>query len=93
MRAIEILQEIKNFQVDDLQEKQKDDDEMEVSDGEEPAKKKSREMTEERNSLKDENDSLKCQVEAYKNEVSKLVAFHLRSAKRTELHGTSLRWR
>lgn len=69
MRAIEILQEIKNFQVDDLQEKQKDDDEMEVSDGEEPAKKKSREMTEERNSLKDENDSLKCQVEAYKNEV------------------------
>lgn len=93
MRAIEILQEIKNFQVDDLQEKQKDDDEMEVSDGEEPAKKKSREMTEERNSLKDENDSLKCQVEAYKNEVSKLVAFHLRSAERTELHGTSLRWR
>lgn len=82
MRAIETLQEIKNFQVDDLQEKQKDDDEMEVSDGEEPAKKKSREMTEERNSLKDENDSLKCQVEAYKNEVSKLLAYDLRSARK-----------
>lgn len=62
--------EIKNFQFEEFQENQKDDDEMEVSDDEEPAKKKAREMSvEERNSLKDENDSLKCQVEAYKNEV------------------------
>lgn len=67
------LQEIKNFQLEELQEKQKDDDEMDVSDDEEPAKKKAREMSnEERNNLKDENDSLKCQVEAYKNEVSLL---------------------
>ncbi|CAG9768187.1 unnamed protein product [Ceutorhynchus assimilis] len=62
--------EIKNFQLEDLQEKQKDDDEMDVSDDDEPVRKKAREMSnEERNNLKDENDSLKCQVEAYKNEV------------------------
>ncbi|KAH1018868.1 ecto-NOX disulfide-thiol exchanger 2 [Dendroctonus ponderosae] len=62
--------EIKNFQLEDLQEKQKDDDEMDVSDGDEPPRKRSRDISnEERNNLKDENDSLKCQVEAYKNEV------------------------
>lgn len=50
----------------------KADDEMEVSDEDEPTKKKHRiEMSnEERNSLKDENDSLRCQMEAYKNEVN-----------------------
>ncbi|XP_076264351.1 ecto-NOX disulfide-thiol exchanger 1 isoform X2 [Rhynchophorus ferrugineus] len=62
--------EIKNFQLEDIQEKPRDDDEMDVSDDDEPIKKKPRDAsTEERNNLKDENDSLKCQVEAYKNEV------------------------
>lgn len=52
---------------------EKDDDEMEVSDDDEPAKKKQRNeaSNEEKRNLKEENDSLRCQVEAYKNEVSK----------------------
>lgn len=49
----------------------KADDEMDVSDEDEPCKKKHRSegTTEERNSLKEENESLRCQMEAYKNEV------------------------
>ncbi|XP_066256959.1 ecto-NOX disulfide-thiol exchanger 2 [Euwallacea similis] len=61
--------EIKNFQLDESQDKQREDDEMDVSDDEECNRKKNREINEERNNLKDENDSLKCQVDAYKNEV------------------------
>lgn len=47
------------------------DDEMEVSDEEEPIKKKSRfEVNlEEIDGLREENGNLKCQLEAYKNEV------------------------
>lgn len=50
----------------------KADDEMDVSDEDEPTKKKHRTdcISEERNNLKDENESLRCQMEAYKNEVS-----------------------
>jgi hypothetical protein len=52
----------------------KADDEMDVSDEDEPTKKKHRTdcISEERNNLKDENESLRCQMEAYKNEVSAL---------------------
>lgn len=44
---------------------------MDVSDDDEPSKKKHRTEAgvEEKNNLKDENDSLRCQMEAYKNEV------------------------
>lgn len=50
---------------------------MDVSDDDEPAKKKSREVSnQEHNELKDENDSLKCQVEAYKNEVEVIKMDH-----------------
>lgn len=50
---------------------EKDDDEMEVSDDDEPIRKKQRNeaANEEKQTLKQENDSLRCQVEAYKNEV------------------------
>lgn len=52
--------------------KEKDDDEMEVSDDDEPVKKRHRSDTghEEKHNLKDENDRLRCQMEAYKNEVN-----------------------
>lgn len=51
---------------------EKDDDEMEVSDDDEPIKKKQRSETtnEERHSFKEDNENLRCQMEAYKNEVS-----------------------
>lgn len=44
---------------------------MEMSDGEESYRKRPRADTnyEERNNLKEENDNLRCQMEAYKNEV------------------------
>lgn len=55
--------------------------EMEVSDSEdEPQRKKSRnpstsnEDSERLQAIKEENDSLRCQLEAYKNEVSKVWA-------------------
>ncbi|KAL1502385.1 hypothetical protein ABEB36_007532 [Hypothenemus hampei] len=68
--------EIKNFQLEDGQEKLKDDDEMDVSDDDEPIRKRSRESSnEERNNFKqqhEENENLKRQVEAYKNEVDVL---------------------
>ncbi|KAL3285227.1 hypothetical protein HHI36_019339 [Cryptolaemus montrouzieri] len=63
--------EIKNVQLDDIRS-EKADDEMDVSDEEEPSKKKHKHessSTNEINALKDENESLKCQMEAYKNEV------------------------
>lgn len=68
------LQEIKNIQLDDATN-EKDDDEMDVSDDDdEPSLKKQRTdgTLEERNNLRDENDSLRCQMEAYKNEVNKV---------------------
>lgn len=47
------------------------DDEMDVSDEDETPRKRMREsVIEEKNNLKEENDSLRCQMEAYKNEVS-----------------------
>lgn len=53
---------------------------MEVSDSEdEPQRKKIRNQTsgnedsERLQSLKEENDSLRCQLEAYKNEVNKII--------------------
>lgn len=68
------LQEIKNIQLEESSN-EKDDDEMDVSDDDEPSKKKHRTDTgiEEKNNLKDENDSLRCQMEAYKNEVNKFM--------------------
>ncbi|XP_018577182.1 ecto-NOX disulfide-thiol exchanger 2 [Anoplophora glabripennis] len=65
--------EIKNIQLEESSN-EKDDDEMDVSDDDEPSKKKHRAETgvEEKNNLKDENDSLRCQMEAYKNEVEVL---------------------
>lgn len=64
------MQEIKNVQLDEVRN-ERADDEMEVSDEEEPSKKKfrSESSNKELNSLKEENESLKCQMEAYKNEV------------------------
>lgn len=45
------------------------DDEMDVSDEEETPRKRLRDsLIEEKNQLRDENDSLRCQMEAYKNE-------------------------
>lgn len=45
---------------------------MDVSDEEETPRKRLRDsIIEEKNNLKEENDSLRCQMEAYKNEVSK----------------------
>lgn len=51
---------------------EKDDDEMEVSDDDEPVRKKQRNETanDEKFNLKEENENLRCQIEAYKNEVS-----------------------
>lgn len=64
--------DIKNIQLEDTP-KEKDDDEMDVSDDEEPSKKKQKtDLTVEEKSYKDENDSLRCQIEAYKNEVEVL---------------------
>ncbi|KAJ3660322.1 hypothetical protein Zmor_004774 [Zophobas morio] len=65
--------EIKNVQLDEPAT-DKADDEMDVSDEDEPPKKKHRSEAgaEERNNLKDENESLRCQMEAYKNEVEVL---------------------
>ncbi|CAH1372238.1 ecto-NOX disulfide-thiol exchanger 2 [Tenebrio molitor] len=65
--------EIKNVQLDEPSN-DKADDEMDVSDEDEPTKKKHRTdcISEERNNLKDENESLRCQMEAYKNEVEVL---------------------
>ncbi|XP_031355933.1 ecto-NOX disulfide-thiol exchanger 2 isoform X2 [Photinus pyralis] len=63
--------ELKNIQLDDEPQFERADDEMEVSDGEESSRKRPRVDThyEERNSLREENDNLRCQMEAYKNEV------------------------
>ncbi|CAH1178934.1 unnamed protein product [Phaedon cochleariae] len=62
--------QIKTIQLDDSPT-ERDDDEMDVSDDDEPSKKKQKydACSEERHNLREENDSLKCQVEAYKNEV------------------------
>lgn len=50
---------------------EKADDEMDVSDEEETPRKRMRDSAvEEKNNLKEENDSLRCQMEAYKNEVA-----------------------
>lgn len=65
------FQELKHVQVEETGN-EKDDDEMDVSDDDEqqPKKKsKSDVSSEEINKLREENDSLKCQMEAYKNEV------------------------
>lgn len=63
-----VLQEIKNVQLDEpISERA--DDEMDVSDEDEPPLKKKHRDSEEKNNLKEENDSLRCQMEAYKNEV------------------------
>ncbi|XP_060520247.1 ecto-NOX disulfide-thiol exchanger 2 isoform X2 [Cylas formicarius] len=66
--------EIKNIQMEERPEKERDDDEMDVSDDDEPVRKKQRidACSEENNSLKEQNESLKCQVEAYQNEVEVL---------------------
>ncbi|KAK5640045.1 hypothetical protein RI129_010856 [Pyrocoelia pectoralis] len=63
--------ELKNIQLDDEPQSERADDEMEVSDGEESSRKRPRidSHYEERNSLREENDNLRCQMEAYKNEV------------------------
>lgn len=57
------------------------DDEMDVSDEDETPRKRMRDsVIEEKNNLKEENDSLRCQMEAYKNEVdisSKLLLLEL----------------
>ncbi|XP_044746718.1 ecto-NOX disulfide-thiol exchanger 2 [Coccinella septempunctata] len=65
--------EIKNVQLDEIRN-EKADDEMDVSDEDEPTKKKirSENSNNELNALKEENESLKCQMEAYKNEVEVL---------------------
>ncbi|CAG9860601.1 unnamed protein product [Phyllotreta striolata] len=64
--------DIKNIQLDEAP-KERDDDEMDVSDDEEPSKKKQRsDPAPECQLLRDENDVLKCQIEAYKNEVEVL---------------------
>ncbi|KAJ8959499.1 hypothetical protein NQ318_022196 [Aromia moschata] len=65
--------EIKNIQLEESAN-ERDDDEMDVSDDDEPIKKKHRSdaAMEERNNLREENDSLRCQMEAYKNEVEVL---------------------
>lgn len=49
---------------------------MEVSDDDEPVRKKQRNeaANEEKHTLKQENDSLRCQVEAYKNEASNVIS-------------------
>lgn len=59
------------MQLDDEPQNERADDEMEVSDGEESSRKRPRTDShyEERNSLREENDNLRCQMEAYKNEV------------------------
>lgn len=62
------MQEIKNIQLDEpINERA--DDEMDVSDEDEPPLKKKHRNEDEKNNLKEENDSLRCQMEAYKNEV------------------------
>ncbi|KAJ8919902.1 hypothetical protein NQ315_006431 [Exocentrus adspersus] len=65
--------EIKNIQLEDASN-ERDDDEMDVSDDDEPTRKRHRNdlSNEERNNLKEENDNLRCQLEAYKNEVEVL---------------------
>nr|CAH7769268.1 unnamed protein product [Callosobruchus chinensis] len=65
--------EIKNVQLEDPGS-QRDDDEMDVSDDEDFMRKRQRQEVsiEETNNLKDENDNLRCQLEAYKNEVEVL---------------------
>lgn len=50
---------------------------MDVSDEDEPVRKRHREsIIEEKNNLREENDSLRCQMEAYKNEVSASVKLY-----------------
>lgn len=50
---------------------------MDVSDEDEPVRKRHREsIIEEKNNLREENDSLRCQMEAYKNEVSASVELY-----------------
>lgn len=69
-----ILQEIKTIQLEDALN-ERADDEMDVSDEEDNScilRKRPRNndtLEQERSNLKDENDSLRCQLEAYKNEV------------------------
>lgn len=67
------------MQLDDEPQSERADDEMEVSDGEETTSRKrlrTDSHAEERNMLREENDNLRCQMEAYKNEVA-LVVFVL----------------
>ncbi|KAJ8972991.1 hypothetical protein NQ317_019022, partial [Molorchus minor] len=66
--------EVKNVQLEESAANEKDDDEMDVSDDDEPLKKKHRFDigNEEKNNLREENDNLRCQMEAYKNEVEVL---------------------
>lgn len=64
--------EIKTFQLDENGQ-EKADDEMDVSDEDEPTKKRHR-SDGENASLKEENDSLRCQLEAYRNEVEIIKA-------------------
>lgn len=62
-------QEIKNIQWDEEPVGEKADDEMDVSDEDEPTRKKQRYEGHHDETLKEENLNLKCQLEAYKNEV------------------------
>merc|ERR1719259_42907 len=58
-------QEMKRVQLDE-EDKDEDNEEMDCSDEEPPAKRAKSAASE---ALKEENDSLRCQLEAYKNEV------------------------
>ncbi|XP_017772369.1 PREDICTED: ecto-NOX disulfide-thiol exchanger 2 [Nicrophorus vespilloides] len=64
--------EIKNVQIDGDSFVERGDDEMDLSDEENPMPRKKTRMDvvgDENNQLKDENTNLRCQMEAYKNEV------------------------
>ncbi|XP_025832570.1 ecto-NOX disulfide-thiol exchanger 2 [Agrilus planipennis] len=65
--------ELKNVQLEEETPIETADDEMEVSDGEENPRKKTKiEISNEDKVLKEENDNLRFQMEAYKNEVEVL---------------------
>ncbi|CAG9827775.1 unnamed protein product [Diabrotica balteata] len=67
--------EIKNIQLEEGP-REKDDDEMDVSDDDEPIKKKQKTDVSSDDIYREENDSLKCQIEAYKNEVEVIKSDH-----------------
>lgn len=62
------------MQLDEEPALERADDEMDVSDEDETPRKRLRDsIIEEKNHLREENDSLRCQMEAYKNEVRSII--------------------